>query len=164
MAPEEENRALIKKTLEFQLGKEETGWKILAPRELLKKVKENVRFEERGRKHPKGKNQEKSGCWCLDEKAQKRPQGIRDKDEVATQEEVEKAVKQRVGLSSLRPGYIGTQNITLKIEKVACNRLGKMIKIGLTNCRIEERVEVERWYRCWGLGTAPTSVLGGEKE
>ncbi|KAG5889982.1 hypothetical protein JTB14_020270 [Gonioctena quinquepunctata] len=90
-------------------------------------------------------------------------------DEVTTKEEVERAVKQIVDqaeftLSSLRPGYRSTQNITLEIDNVVKSRFGERIKIGLTKCRIEERVEAERCYRCWSTRHRFHQCNGEEKK
>ncbi|KAG5896645.1 hypothetical protein JTB14_021291 [Gonioctena quinquepunctata] len=90
---------------------------------------------------------------------------IRDIDEVSTQEEVGKGSKTESAPSGVQSTeYRGTQNITLKIEKVACNRLGERIKICIKNCRIEERVEVELLPMLGSRSPLPQVYWGGEKE
>lgn len=87
---------------------------------------------------------------------------IRDIDAVTTRNEIEAAlgktgmirsgVKPRVG--PLRPTTNGNQVVTVILNGEDAKNLlevGKL-RLGLTLCRMEERIEVVKCYRCWGYG------------
>ena len=94
---------------------------------------------------------------------------IRDIDEIATKKEVEDAIKKAAGpncdmsLFELRPGMKGTQTITLKIDRTAARKTGDRVRIGLTNCKVEERIEINKCYKCWETGHTAAKCLGQDR-
>lgn len=54
--------------------------------------------------------------------------------------------------SQLRPAWGGTQTITIKTSIEGARKIGTNIKIGWSMCRVQERIEVIKCYRCWSYG------------
>ncbi|CAH1188762.1 unnamed protein product [Phyllotreta striolata] len=94
---------------------------------------------------------------------------IRGIDEVTAKEEVEMAVKSALGrdveftLSSLRPAAKKTQAITLIVDRSAAHRVTDRIKIGVVNCLVEERINIEKCFKCWGIGHKAVDCKEEEK-
>lgn len=86
---------------------------------------------------------------------------IRDLDEATEEEEVLKALRRATGsepadfkVRAIRASYSGTKMavVTTTTQKAdTLVRAGK-IEIGWVKCRVRERVEVVRCYRCMGFG------------
>lgn len=88
---------------------------------------------------------------------------IRDLDAGATKEDVTDALRDAADFSEdkggkidpLRPSYGGTQTVTVTLPiapKVAAILREGRIVVGMVRCRIAERVEVQRCFRCLGFG------------
>jgi SH3-like domain-containing protein len=85
---------------------------------------------------------------------------IKGMDELATEKDVENALREEtrnklaehMTVGKLRPSYGGTQAVTVRVHKeLALQLLGKKsVKIGLNSCTIQERIDVEICYKCWG--------------
>jgi hypothetical protein len=85
---------------------------------------------------------------------------IKRMDELTTEKDVEKALSEETGnklvehmtVGKLRPSYGGTQAVTVRVRKeLALQLLSKRsVKIGLNSCTIQERIDVEICYKCWG--------------
>lgn len=87
---------------------------------------------------------------------------IRGMDSITTKEEIQTCIKDILKLtddeelrtSELRPNANNTQAITVTLRKKDAAVLieHKYIRIGYSNCRVEERVNVTRCRRCWEYG------------
>lgn len=86
---------------------------------------------------------------------------IKDIDGITTKEEVMEAVCDAVKIQEgecrmgeLRPYFGGNQAITIRLDKEKAQVLANKgkIRIGLSCCKIAERVEVLRCFRCWQYG------------
>jgi hypothetical protein len=85
---------------------------------------------------------------------------IKGMDELTREKDVEKALSEVTGnklvehmtVGKLRPSYGGTQAVTVWVRKeLALQLLSKRsVKIGLNSCTIQERIDVEICYKCWG--------------
>ncbi|XP_071052973.1 uncharacterized protein [Onthophagus taurus] len=64
--------------------------------------------------------------------------------------------------SELRPMKSNTQAVTVTLDKKKADILLKTgrIKIGLTRCRIEKRIKLERCFRCWDYGHTARDCKG----
>lgn len=86
---------------------------------------------------------------------------VRDIDEISTLEDIEEAIKTQLGLNelpdkavSLRKAYGETQIATIALAGEPANKLleaGKM-RIGWTICRIRERTELKKCFKCLKFG------------
>lgn len=98
---------------------------------------------------------------------------IKGMDEVTTEEEIKVAICKVISaeendfkLSALRPAYGGRRNVTVIMTGKDADKLLKMdtIKIGWTLCRIRERKEVTRCYKCWEYGHIKSQCKGPDRE
>ena len=99
---------------------------------------------------------------------------IRDLDEGATKEDVVAAMQtflgeekpERIEVVNLRPAHSGTQVCVVKIPHTcksdALLTEGR-IKIGLIRCRLRERIETLRCYRCMAFGHTATKCTGPDR-
>lgn len=62
--------------------------------------------------------------------------------------------KEKVVVMSVRPAVWGSQAATVKLEEGDAKRLilAGRVRIGLSMCRVEERIEVSRCCKCWKYG------------
>lgn len=97
---------------------------------------------------------------------------VKGMDEVTTVEEIREAVSKSIGIRpetfevrALRPAYGGTQNVTIKLKEVDANLLiqKKTIKIGWTNCMIQERKPEMRCFGCWEYGHVRGQCSGPDR-
>lgn len=86
---------------------------------------------------------------------------VLDLDEITSKEEVAEAIKSKLGATSkefevknIRPTKSGRLTATVAMDETLANiaRERTRIKVGLAPCRIQERKEVKRCFRCWGYG------------
>lgn len=98
---------------------------------------------------------------------------IRGIDEITTKDEITKAIKEATGveenemdLSELRPNAQGNQNATLRIDKDKADLiLGlKHLRVGIVNCRVQERINVKSCTHCLGYGHSKTECKGPNKQ
>ncbi|KAK9731911.1 Zinc knuckle [Popillia japonica] len=98
---------------------------------------------------------------------------VLDIDAALTKEDVEKAIGHSLGnsrshtvkVSSIRPSRDGNQIATVQVNKVAGNiliKLGK-VKIGWVGCRVRERVEITRCFKCLEFGHRRHECKGADK-
>lgn len=90
-----------------------------------------------------------------------------------TKDEVESAIKMSVGnreaqsirIKSMRPSRDGNQIATVQTSRVARNVLLKLgrVKIGWVGCRIRERVEVTRCFKCLEFGHRRKDCKGQDR-
>ncbi|XP_017478968.1 PREDICTED: uncharacterized protein LOC108368603 [Rhagoletis zephyria] len=86
----------------------------------------------------------------------------KDIDEVTTKEEVYNAIKSLPGLegiessdiTGLRPAYAGTQTATISLPAPKAKKLIQLgkVKVGWDNCRIRERVQLKKCFKCLQYG------------
>nr|XP_022910762.1 uncharacterized protein LOC111421805 [Onthophagus taurus] len=97
---------------------------------------------------------------------------IRGMDALVDKQEIEKAIKDIVGetknnlkMGELRPMRDETRAITIRIEKKSAEVLlrQKNIKIALTRCELEKRIEMQKCYRCWEFGHPGKSCSGPDR-
>lgn len=98
---------------------------------------------------------------------------IRDIDETCEEEEIRNILNARCQIQapdnfkirSLRPTQRGTQMLTITAQEEDAEKLLALgrIKIGLTQCKIEERIEVERCFKCWGYGHKANKCSGEDR-
>lgn len=94
-------------------------------------------------------------------------------DEVTQAEEIEEAIAKTIGVEkqsfevrALRPAYGNRQNATVIMKESDADRLiraGK-VKIGWTRCRVIERNNEPRCYRCWEHGHIKAECKGVNRE
>lgn len=100
---------------------------------------------------------------------------VKDLDETITAEEVRKAIQEKIGeeLSDeenpkLLKGFGGLQTAIFRLSREKARKLnlqqGERIKIGWVNCRIRERVEVKRCFKCQGYGHLARTCSGPERK
>lgn len=98
---------------------------------------------------------------------------IKGLDEVTTREEVAAAISKEISagidtfeVRPLRPAFGNKQNCTVIVSAAAADKLieKRKIKLGWTVCRIVERVEDNRCYRCWEYGHFKTECKGPNRE
>ncbi|XP_053968474.1 uncharacterized protein LOC128869901 [Anastrepha ludens] len=92
---------------------------------------------------------------------------IRDLDEITTKEEVHEAVARQFqeleipisAILGLRKAYGGTQTATLKVTPEIATKLteANKIRIGLVICRIREKIEPKRCFKCMEYGHVAVS-------
>lgn len=95
---------------------------------------------------------------------------VRGMDAITTLEEVRVAIEtasstKEVEVKALRPMRNGNQAATVKVEEYKANRLinlGK-IRIGLSICLIEERINATRCFRCWNFGHLAGDCSGPDR-
>ncbi|CAB0027842.1 unnamed protein product [Trichogramma brassicae] len=100
---------------------------------------------------------------------------IKDLDEVTTKEEICGALRtppgwcHRAGSGSgrsLRKAFAGTQTAVVTLpDQLAAKaiKLGR-IRVGWVNCRIREKNEVRRCYRCWEPGHMAARCRGPDRK
>lgn len=98
---------------------------------------------------------------------------IKGLDEVITDEEIKETISRSASIKpenlevrALRPAYGNKQNVTIVTSEVEAEKLIKMekIKIGWTLCRIVERKQEQRCFRCWEHGHIKTQCNGPDRE
>ncbi|XP_045482742.1 uncharacterized protein LOC123686558 [Harmonia axyridis] len=113
---------------------------------------------------------EKIGATCRWAESQKQIiLHVRGMDELTTEEEVRTAIYERTGgeghhfmkISSLRPDRNNTQAITVATsEDVARDLMKEPLKIGLTKCQVEQRIDLEKCFKCWEVGHTANRCKG----
>lgn len=98
---------------------------------------------------------------------------IRDIDELTTTEELLRCVKEqaeikypdRVMARSLKPASMGRQTTILTMEKEDARNLGTKshVRVGLSSCRVEEKVQVKKCFRCWAFGHSVRDCTGQDR-
>ncbi|CAH1107167.1 unnamed protein product [Psylliodes chrysocephalus] len=98
---------------------------------------------------------------------------IRDLDETITIEEIREAIASQINVNpgsfevrALRPSHSGLQNATVVITEEGANKLNRerKLKVGWTQCRIEERKKELKCYRCWEYGHTREKCTGQDRE
>lgn len=96
---------------------------------------------------------------------------IKDIDCITTKEEVESSLEQLIAhkefvVKSMRPAYGETQIASVEVSKEAAENLMSRgrIRIGLTQCRIKERVAMTKCYKCWQFGHKATECEAESRE
>lgn len=95
---------------------------------------------------------------------------ILDIDEVTTREEIEGALREVLPdndykVLSLRPARRGTQNASVELNEEAAAKIlnqGK-IRVGWIRCRVRERIEIPRCYKCQELGHLRSQCAGPDR-
>ncbi|KAJ3661607.1 hypothetical protein Zmor_005996 [Zophobas morio] len=87
---------------------------------------------------------------------------IRNLDATTNKEEVKRAIRRELGdrggiemkVGEVRPTRNSTQTITIMIDKDNAETLTRkeFVIIGIVKGKIEERVQMQRCYRCWAYG------------
>ena len=98
---------------------------------------------------------------------------IKDIDETVTVEEVLEAVSKIIDVTAdqisnscrVRRGYGGMQTATMLLGEEVAQKLimAGNIKIGWVNCRIREKPQITRCYRCLGFGHISTACRGPDR-
>lgn len=95
---------------------------------------------------------------------------IRDIEHDTSEDEILAAVMARVEdkdqtrISSVRPGYAETQNVTVvTTHRSACKLVEQRIRIGWVNCRAFIREEEDKCFRCWGSGHRRQDCKGPDR-
>lgn len=98
---------------------------------------------------------------------------IKNLDSLTTEEDVREALVKTTNLKekdidvrALRPAFGNKQNVTVVMEVEAADKLlqSGSIKIGWMRCRILERKEVMKCYRCWDYGHKKSQCTGPNRE
>jgi hypothetical protein len=87
---------------------------------------------------------------------------LRGLDSMTTKEEVKESViatglikrKERLLVKALRPAYGESQTATITAIEEDARRIIKegTVRVGLSLCAAQERLDLEKCYRCWGYG------------
>lgn len=94
-------------------------------------------------------------------------------DEVTTEEEIRNAVYDTLTVNpeafqvrSLRPAYGGKQNATLVLNEEQADNLIALgnIKIGWTRCKVRERIQNLKCFKCWEKGHTQDSCTNPSRE
>jgi hypothetical protein len=96
---------------------------------------------------------------------------LRGLDELASREEVTKAIEQAVGpddttkVGALRPHWHNTQAATLTLSKDNADKLVGVghLRVGPSRCPVERRLEVKRCSRCWSFEHAAGKCTGPDR-
>lgn len=95
-----------------------------------------------------------------------------DVDEVATKEEVAKAIADKipgasgkVEVTNIRPTRNEKRIATIAVANEVAAAVGRMgrVRIGLAPCRIKERKEVIKCFRCWDFGHESRNCKGADR-
>jgi hypothetical protein len=94
---------------------------------------------------------------------------IKDLDVTVTREELLSAFEKRgmeAQVTSLRPAFGSTQKASIRVTRQVAQEILKEghIKIGPVRCRVEERVNYVRCYRCWQLGHIANNCKGENRK
>lgn len=98
---------------------------------------------------------------------------IRDLDEITTEEEVRQAVAkaisvkcENVDVRALRPAYRGKKNATVILAVRDADRLihNGRVEVGWTSCRVLERREEVKCFKCWSYGHTKAECSGVDRE
>lgn len=98
---------------------------------------------------------------------------VRDLDEVTEEEEIVEAIssvvegadKEAIKVRALRAAFRGTQLAVVTVPAKVAEKLletGK-VKIGWTVCRVRQKVEVLRCYKCQGFGHVAMDCKGPDR-
>ncbi|CAB0040763.1 unnamed protein product [Trichogramma brassicae] len=103
----------------------------------------------------------------------KTPLEIRDLDECATREEIRTALCQQLGAAnldpdavrSLRKAYAGTQTAVIDLPDELAAKAIKLghLRVGWVSCRVRERAEASRCFRCWEFDHLATRCVGPDR-
>ncbi|KAL7293226.1 hypothetical protein TKK_0013366 [Trichogramma kaykai] len=103
----------------------------------------------------------------------KTPLEIRDLDECATREEIRTALYQQLGAAnldpdavrSLRKAYAGTQTAVIDLPDELAAKAIKLghLRVGWVSCRVRERAEASRCFRCWEFGHLVARCVGPDR-
>lgn len=97
---------------------------------------------------------------------------IKDLDEGTEEQEIREAIAQaadtspgKVELRARRPAYGGKSNITAVVSDEAGRKLATMqkIRIGWVTCRMAERKNEEKCFRCWERGHLKADCQGPDR-
>lgn len=109
--------------------------------------------------------------WVMGPRKKKVIVVIRGMDITTTRDEVEEAIRERVkGLKkweftvgSMRGNIGDTLCVSVTMEESRARELLRRdwLRVGYVNCRIERRLDIERCYKCWGMGHQ-AEVCNGE--
>lgn len=98
---------------------------------------------------------------------------IRDLDETATEKEIQDGIintnkikkPDNMIIRSIRPTTTGSQIATVAMDKEDALEILKLqkIRIGLNMCRVEERVNVIKCFRCWDFGHIAKDCTGTDR-
>jgi hypothetical protein len=99
---------------------------------------------------------------------------VKDIDELSTEKEIIEALQKALNLkndnelkiTSIRPAYGCTQAATVMAPGDVAARMLQLshVKIGLVQCRLRERVDVKKCYRCWMPGHLRKEYHGPERK
>lgn len=97
---------------------------------------------------------------------------IQDLDATVNEEEVGRAITEAISVKTetfqvkaLRPAYGNQQKVTIIMEEADAKKLIELgkIKIGWTKCRISERRQEGKCYRCWQVGHIRADCKGPDR-
>ncbi|KAJ3640316.1 hypothetical protein Zmor_003624 [Zophobas morio] len=98
---------------------------------------------------------------------------IRDIDSITSGEEVREAIlrkcqvknKEKLVVKPLSPARNGNQVATVIVEEddaTAIAQTGK-IRVGLSLCRIQKRIDLDMCYKCWAYGHKAAKYQGNDR-
>ena len=97
---------------------------------------------------------------------------IRDLDESTTTADVRAALEARLEMNideavikSIRKAYGSTQTAVLRLPMEVARKLSETgkLRVGWVNCRIREKTEVRKCYRCWAFGHLARDCTGTDR-
>lgn len=97
---------------------------------------------------------------------------IRDLDELTTSAEVCDALSKTLevdietaAIKSVRKAYNSTQTAVVRLSKSLARKIldSGRLRIGWVSCRVRERVDVRKCYRCWGFGHLARDCKGTDR-
>lgn len=98
---------------------------------------------------------------------------LKDMDEVTHEDEIVDAISKTINVNkgdfevrALRPSYGNKQNATIIMKDSDADKLIEVanVKIGWTRCRVIERKNDPRCYRCWEHGHIKSQCKGPDRE
>lgn len=98
---------------------------------------------------------------------------IRDIDDICGIQEVKEAIlrteenvkDENLKITSLRSARNGTQTATVNLEEGYAHKLldkGRL-RVGIVECRIQERLDIPRCYKCWSYGHNARNCEGTDR-
>ncbi|KAK9874524.1 hypothetical protein WA026_005368 [Henosepilachna vigintioctopunctata] len=90
-------------------------------------------------------------------------------DSMNTPEEMEVAIRERIQdeemkIENVRPNANDTQAATIITTETAAQKLLEhTIKVGMVNCTLERRIDMERCYKCWAVGHTSKKCTGPDR-
>lgn len=97
---------------------------------------------------------------------------IRDLDELSTAEDICSALCTKLetviptsAIKSVRKAYKGTQTAVVRLSSDLARKALNTgeIRVGWTDCRIREKITVQKCFRCWGFGHLARNCIGMDR-